>query len=87
VADALRQCMQAIVTEFAELLGGASLVGDIVVLMECHTGDGATVMRHFDSGVPSWRQLGLLASASQSLQTEEFIMAMSGGDSCGDEDA
>ncbi len=73
----LREAVQGVLTEHADVLG-ISLVGDIVLLAECHTDKGETVLRHFDTNVPSWRQLGMLTSGMHTLQTEEIIGAVFG---------
>jgi hypothetical protein len=76
VVEVLKDAVQGALTECADQIGGAQIVGDIVVLVECYMGNGDVVMRHFDSAVPSWRQTGMLRSAMNTLQIEETINAL-----------
>lgn len=81
IGEALKRAVQGVMNDYADMFGGASLVGDLVVLMETHDTD--VYLRHVDSGVPSWRQIGMLMSAVNTLNTEETLAAMmgpSGGD-------
>jgi hypothetical protein len=88
VTTAMKTAIQQVFTEYADQIGGASLVGDLIVLAECYMANGSTVMRHFDTNVPQWRQFGMFQSASQTLKTEEFMAALglSGGAHDSDED-
>jgi hypothetical protein len=76
IADALRSSVQTIQNDYAEELEGTGLVGDLVLVFETHQSDGRTLMRHVDSNVPSWRQLGMLESAKHTLLTEEIACFM-----------
>lgn len=77
---ALHDAVQRVLTEYADDIGGASLVGDMVLIFESHRSDGTTALRHIDSDVPSWRQLGMLESAQQTFRTEEIVNALWMGD-------
>lgn len=71
LAEDLRDLVQKFCNKRGELLGEVGLVGDVVLLFEAHLSE-MTLLRHFDTGVPSWRQLGILESARQTLHTEEI---------------
>lgn len=74
VTEAVHQAIEKVLNDHDGELG-ATILGDWIVIAECHVGQGR-VLRIIDSDLPLWRRLGLVRFVDQDTLSDLQLLTL-----------
>lgn len=75
IGTAIRDAIQGVFNDYG-VGQEAHLVGDFILLAECHFGEGMKLRIATAEDMPPWRQAGLLSYALSDLNAEQTLGCM-----------